>query len=178
MPAFCPLSSATLMTVALSCWRFDTSHPVEPNRMAKDNRDIMCVRKNGSTVAILSLGPRLAEAMKAAEELAARGISATVADARFAKPMDTALIELLARKHEVLVTIEEGSAGGFGSAVMQHLAWAGLLDGQTKIRPMVLPDRFVDHDSPAKQMIEVGLTAKDIVATVTGALTKQEAARA
>jgi 1-deoxy-D-xylulose-5-phosphate synthase len=74
-----------------------------------------------------------------------------------------------------LVTIEEGSVGGFGSAVMQHLAWAGLLDGGVKIRPMVLPDRFVEHDSPARQMIEVGLTAKDIVATAMTALGGQEA---
>jgi len=133
------------------------------------------VLREGATVAILSLGTRLADAMKAAEELAARGISATVADARFAKPLDTGLVERLARKHEVLVTIEEGSAGGFGSAVMQHLAWAGLLDGGVKIRPMVLPDRFVEHDSPARQMIEVGLTAKDIVATAMTALGGQEA---
>ncbi|MCW3476931.1 transketolase C-terminal domain-containing protein, partial [Limobrevibacterium gyesilva] len=128
------------------------------------------VLREGGTVAILSLGTRLAEAMRAADELAARGLPATVADARFAKPLDTALIEQLARHHEVLVTIEEGSVGGFAAAVMQHLAWKGLLDGGLKIRPMVLPDRFIDHDSPAKQIVEVGLTAKDIVATVTGCL--------
>jgi 1-deoxy-D-xylulose-5-phosphate synthase len=123
------------------------------------------VLTEGSRVAILSLGPRLGDAMKAAGELAARGLSTTVADARFAKPLDTALIEQLARHHEVLITIEEGSAGGFAALVMQHLAWKGLLDGGVKIRPMVLPDRFIDHDSPARQMIEAGLTAKDIVAT-------------
>ena len=126
-------------------------------------------------VAILALGPRLADALVAADELSARGLPTTVADARFAKPLDTAMIERLARDHAVLVTIEDGSVGGFGSAVLQHLAWAGLLDpdaetGGVKIRPMVLPDRFVDHNTPAAQMVEVGLTAKDIVRTVTGAL--------
>ena len=131
--------------------------------------------REGSRVAILSLGPRLAEALKAADELAARGLSTTVADARFAKPLDTAMIEQLARHHEVLITIEEGASGGFGALVMQHLAWAGLLDGAStrvgcKIRPMVLPDRFLEHDSPAKQMIEAGLMAKDIVATVLGVI--------
>ncbi len=127
------------------------------------------VLREGGKVAILSLGPRLAEAMKAADELAARGLPATVVDARFAKPLDTALIERLAREHEVLVTIEEGSVGGFSAAVMHHLAWAGLLDG-LKLRPMVFPDRFIDHDSPAKQLIEARLTAKDIVAAVLAAL--------
>ncbi len=103
-----------------------------------------------------------------------RGLPTTVADARFAKPLDTELVERLARDHAVLVTIEDGSVGGFGSAVLQHLAWAGLLDpdaetGGVKIRPMVLPDRFVDHNTPAAQLVEVGLTAKDIVRTVMGA---------
>ena len=128
------------------------------------------VLREGSRVAILSLGPRLAEALKAADELATLGLSTTVADARFAKPLDTALIDQLARYHEVLITIEEGSTGGFGSLVMQHLAWAGLLDGGLKFRPMVLPDRFLDHDTPARQMIEAGLMAKDIVEVVTRAV--------
>ena len=121
-------------------------------------------------VAILCLGPRLADALVAADELTARGLPTTVVDARFAKPLDTALIERLAREHGVLVTIEDGSVGGFGAAVMQHLAWAGLLDGSLRIRPMVLPDRYVDHNTPAAQLLEVGLTAKDIVRTVTDAL--------
>ena len=124
----------------------------------------------GAEVAILSLGPRLADALVAADELTARGLPTTVVDARFAKPLDTALIERLAREHAVLVTIEDGSVGGFGAAVMQHLAWAGLLDGGLKIRPMVLPDRFIDHATPAVQLAEAGLTAKDIVRTVTDAL--------
>ena len=121
-------------------------------------------------IAILSLGPRLGDALVAADELAARGLPATVADARFAKPLDTALIERLAREHTVLVTIEDGSVGGFGSAVMQHLAWAGLLEGGLKIRPMVLPDRFIDHNTPAAQLTDAGLTAKDIVQTVIDAI--------
>ena len=128
------------------------------------------VMREGSDAAILSLGPRLADALAAAEMLAARGISATVVDARFAKPLDTALIERLAREHGVLVTIEDGSLGGFGAAVMQHLAWAGLLDGGLKIRPMVLPDRFIEHDSPAKQIVEAGLDAKSIAGVVSKAL--------
>ena len=128
------------------------------------------IMREGTSIAILSLGTRLADAMKAAEELAARGLSATVADARFAKPLDTAMIEQLARHHEVLITIEEGSIGGFGSAVMHHLAWKGLLDNGLKVRPMVLPDVYLDHDSQAKQMIAAGLTARDIVATALAAL--------
>ena len=94
------------------------------------------ILREGASVAILSLGTRLADALRAADELAARGLSTTVADARFAKPLDTGLIEQLARHHEVLITIEEGAAGGFGAAVMQHLAWKGLLDRGLKIRPM------------------------------------------
>ncbi|HTN12951.1 MAG TPA: 1-deoxy-D-xylulose-5-phosphate synthase [Acetobacteraceae bacterium] len=133
------------------------------------------VLREGSKVAILSLGPRLAEATRAADELAARGLSTTVADARFAKPLDTALIEQLARDHAVLITIEEGSSGGFGASVMQHLAWAGLLDGGVKLRPMVLPDRFLEHDSQAKQMVAAGLTARDIVAAAVGALGQADA---
>ena len=128
------------------------------------------ILREGSSVAILSLGTRLADALRAADELAARGLSATVADARFAKPLDTALIEQLARHHQVLITIEEGASGGFGASVMQHLAWKGLLDGGLKIRPMTLPDMFIDHDSQARQLIQAGLTAKDIVQTALSAL--------
>ncbi|HEY0420986.1 MAG TPA: 1-deoxy-D-xylulose-5-phosphate synthase, partial [Acetobacteraceae bacterium] len=126
------------------------------------------ILREGTQVAILSLGTRLGDALRAAEELAARGILATVADARFAKPLDTQLLEQLARHHEVLITVEEGSTGGFAAAVMQHLAWKGLLDGGLKLRPMTLPDRFIDHDTPAKQMIEARLNAKDIAATAMG----------
>jgi 1-deoxy-D-xylulose-5-phosphate synthase len=139
-----------------------TPIPIGKGRVVREAR--------GAQVAILSLGPRLADALVAADELAARGLPATVVDARFAKPLDTALIERLAREHAVLVTIEDGSVGGFGSMVLQHLAWAGLLDGGLKIRPMVLPDRFIDHNTPAVQLAEAGLTAKDIVRTVVEAM--------
>src|SRR4051794_18896594 len=98
--------------------------------------------REGTKIAILSLGARLGECLVAAEDLAAKGLSTTVADARFAKPLDTKLIERLAREHEVLITIEEGSVGGFASHVLQHLATAGMLDHGLKIRPLVLPDRF------------------------------------
>ena len=128
------------------------------------------VLREGGSVAILSFGTRLADALRAADELGARGLPTTVADARFAKPLDTALIEQLARHHEVLITIEENAIGGFGSAVSHHLAWAGLLDRGLKLRPMVLPDVFIDHDSQAKQLAVARLTAKDIVAAAVGAL--------
>ena len=133
------------------------------------------VLREGGTVAILSLGTRLADSLKAAEELAARGLSTTVADARFAKPLDHALVEQLARHHEVLVTVEEGSAGGFGAAVLHHLAAEGLLDGverssHLRVRTMTLPDVFQDHDTPSAQIAAAGLGAKDIVATVMRAL--------
>ncbi len=128
------------------------------------------VLRQGGSVALLTLGPRLHDAMKAADELAARGLPATVADARFAKPFDTELVEQLARHHEVLVTIEEGSVGGFGAAVGHYLAHRGLLDGGLKFRPMTLPDRFIDHAAPAAQLVEAGLSQKDIVATVLKAL--------
>ncbi|MCW2242934.1 1-deoxy-D-xylulose-5-phosphate synthase [Azospirillum canadense] len=134
------------------------------------------VIQEGSKVAILSYGTRLAEAMKAAAELGARGLSTTVADARFAKPLDEDLVRRLALEHEVLITIEEGSVGGFGSFVLQFLATKGLLDNGLKIRPMVLPDRFQDHDSPAKQYEEAGLNARHIVATVLQALGIEAAA--
>ena len=128
------------------------------------------VLREGSQVAILSLGSRLGEALKAADELAARGLPTTVVDARFAKPLDTALIERLAREHAVLITLEEGSMGGFSAAVLHHLATRGLLDRGLKIRPMTLPDRFLDHDTPAKQYDEAGLNAAQIAAKAQEAL--------
>jgi 1-deoxy-D-xylulose-5-phosphate synthase len=132
------------------------------------------VLREGGRVAILSLGTRLADALKAADELAARGLPTTVADARFAKPLDAALIERLAREHEILLTIEEGAVGGFAAAVMQHLAWAGLLDSGLKLRPMLLPDRFIDHDSQTKQLAQARLTHNHIVNTVLGCLEATE----
>jgi len=133
------------------------------------------VMREGTTVAILSLGTRLAEAMKAANELQSFGLSTTVVDARFAKPLDIELINRLAREHEVLITIEEGSIGGFGSHVVHHLAVAGLLDSGLKIRPMVLPDRFLDHDNPVKQYDDAGLNARHITATALAALGRTDA---
>jgi 1-deoxy-D-xylulose-5-phosphate synthase len=128
------------------------------------------VLREGTSIAILSYGTRLAEAMKAADELAAQGLSTTVADARFAKPLDTRLVERLAREHAVLITVEEGSVGGFGGQVAQHLAWQGLLDGGLKFRPMTLPDRFLDHAAPKVQYDWAGLNAKHIVAAAVAAL--------
>jgi len=135
------------------------------------------VVRQGLGTAILSYGTRLGECLAAAEDLAALGILCTVADARFAKPLDGALIERLAREHTLLVTVEEGAVGGFGSMVMQHLAWRGLLDGRLKVRPMTLPDRLIDHDSQPKQYEAAGLNAPHIVAAVLGALDRSETLR-
>ncbi|CAA7623984.1 1-deoxyxylulose-5-phosphate synthase, thiamine-requiring, FAD-requiring [Magnetospirillum sp. LM-5] len=128
------------------------------------------VLRQGNRVALLSLGTRLAEALAAADDLAARGLSTTVADARFMKPLDEELILRLAREHEVLITIEEGSIGGFGSHVLNLLALSGALDKGLKVRPMALPDRFIEHDSPMAQYDQAGLNAPQIVATVLDAL--------
>ncbi len=128
------------------------------------------IMREGKQVAILSLGTRLAEALKAADTLAGMGLSTTVADARFAKPLDREMIRALARRHEVLITIEEGSVGGFGSFVLQFLSEEGLLDGGLKVRAMVLPDAFIDHDKPEKMYAQAGLDAKGIVAKVQDAL--------
>jgi 1-deoxy-D-xylulose-5-phosphate synthase len=128
------------------------------------------ILREGTKVALLSLGGRLGEAFKAAEELAARGLSTTVADARFAKPLDEDLIRRLAREHEVMITIEEGSVGGFGSHVMQLMALDGLLESGLKFRPMTLPDVFLDHDKPEVQYDRAGLTARHIVSMALRAL--------
>jgi 1-deoxy-D-xylulose-5-phosphate synthase len=126
--------------------------------------------REGSAVALLSLGTRLGECLRAADQLAALGLPATVADARFAKPLDTDLIRRLVRNHEVLVTIEEGSVGGFGSFVLQYLATEGLLDRGLKVRLMALPDTFIEHDKPEKMYDVAGLNAPHIVATVLSTL--------
>jgi 1-deoxy-D-xylulose-5-phosphate synthase len=128
--------------------------------------------REGNKIAILSLGTRLAESLKAAEELASYGLSTTVADARFAKPLDVEMILRLANEHEVLITIEEGSIGGFGSFVMQTLAEHGALDRGLKVRSMVLPDTFIDQDSPAAMYALAGLDAKGIVKKAFEALGK------
>jgi 1-deoxy-D-xylulose-5-phosphate synthase len=127
--------------------------------------------REGTRVAILSFGARLAECLKAADELDARGISTTVADARFAKPLDEALIRRLAREHQLLLTIEEGAIGGFASQVQQLLLEAGLLDaGRLRLRGLFLPDRFIDHGTPAGQYEQAGLNASGIVAKALRAL--------
>jgi 1-deoxy-D-xylulose-5-phosphate synthase len=137
--------------------------------------------REGTTVALLSYGARLGECIKAADELGTRGFTTTVADARFAKPLDTALIERLAREHEVLITIEEGAAGGFAAHVLQHLAAAGLAEKGIKLRPMMLPDRFIEQDRPELQYDDAALNARHIVATALAALDRnaeREPARA
>jgi 1-deoxy-D-xylulose-5-phosphate synthase len=128
--------------------------------------------REGHKVALFSYGARLAECLKAADELAALGLSTTVADARFAKPLDIELLTRLAREHEVLVTIEEGAIGGFGSYVLQTLAEHGTLENGLKVRTMVLPDEFIDQDAPAAMYAKAGLDAKGIVAKVFEALGK------
>ena len=128
------------------------------------------VVREGTKVAILSLGARLEEAKKAADQLEAKGLSTTVADMRFAKPLDTALIEKLMRSHEVVVTVEEGAVGGLGAHVLTFASDSGLTDGGLKVRTMRLPDLFQDHDDPAKQYDEAGLNAPHIVDTVLNAL--------
>jgi 1-deoxy-D-xylulose-5-phosphate synthase len=128
------------------------------------------VVREGSKVALLSFGARLGECLKAADELATFGLSTTVADARFAKPLDIDLLLRLARGHEVLLTVEEGSIGGFGGFVMQALAEHGVLDRGLKVRSMVLPDIFIDQDSPNAMYAKAGLDAKGIVAKAFQAL--------
>jgi 1-deoxy-D-xylulose-5-phosphate synthase len=128
------------------------------------------ILREGTAVALLSLGTRLAECLKAAEELGARGLSTTVADARFAKPLDTALVRRLAAEHAVFITVEEGAVGGFGAHVLHYLATEGLLDRGLKIRSLVLPDRFIDHDKPQNQYDQAGLNARHIAAAALTAL--------
>jgi 1-deoxy-D-xylulose-5-phosphate synthase len=124
------------------------------------------IMREGAKVALLSFGTRLGECLKAADDLAAQGINPTIADARFMKPLDVEMVLKLAREHEVLITIEEGSVGGFGTHVIQTLADHGALDRGLKVRAMVLPDTFIDQDTPAKMYEQAGLDAKGIVAKV------------
>jgi 1-deoxy-D-xylulose-5-phosphate synthase len=131
--------------------------------------------REGTAVALLSFGTRLQETLKAADILAAHGVSATVADARFAKPLDHDLITRLAREHEALITIEEGAMGGFGAFVLQFLAGEGALDGGLKIRTLHLPDVFQDHDNPVLQYAEAGLDAEHIAAAALKALGVEQA---
>jgi 1-deoxy-D-xylulose-5-phosphate synthase len=133
------------------------------------------ILREGSTVALLSLGTRLGDCLKAASELASYGLSATVADARFAKPLDQDLVLRLAREHEVLITIEEGAIGGFGTQVLHWLAEQGVLDGGLKVRSMILPDLFIDQDTPAAMYAKAGLDAKAIFAKVIELLGRDSA---
>lgn len=130
--------------------------------------------REGSKVAILSLGTRLEESLKAADQLGAFGLSTTVADARFMKPLDEDLIRQLARDHEVLITIEEGAIGGFGSHVLHYLANEGLLDKGLKVRSLVLPDTFIDQDKPEAMYAKAGLDAAGIISTVFKALGRSQ----
>ncbi|WP_417496888.1 1-deoxy-D-xylulose-5-phosphate synthase [Maricaulis sp.] len=138
---------------------------IEPLEIGKGR-----IVREGTSIALLALGTRLGEALKAADTLAAQGYSTTVADARFAKPLDEDLILRLAREHEVLVTIEEGARGGFGAFVLQLLAERGALDNGLKIRTMTLPDVFQDHDSPFAMYDTAQLNAKHIAAMALGAI--------
>ena len=126
--------------------------------------------REGTQIAILSLGTRLEEALEAADEFNAKGLSCTVADARFAKPLDLEMIRKLALEHEVLITIEEGSIGGFGSHVLDYLSNEGLLEAGLKVRTMKLPDVFIDQGNPADMYKQAGLTSEDIVRTALHAL--------
>jgi len=131
------------------------------------------IMRQGTKVALLSFGARLSECLKAADELAGYGLSTTVADARFAKPLDTDLVLRLAREHEVLITIEEGSTGGFGAYVLQTLADNAALENGLKVRVMVLPDVFIDQDSPAAMYAKAGLDMRGIVGKVFEALGRE-----
>jgi 1-deoxy-D-xylulose-5-phosphate synthase len=130
------------------------------------------ILREGHKVALLSLGTRLGDCLKAAEELGGFGLATTVADARFAKPLDVDLVLRLAREHEVLITVEEGTVGGFGTYVLQTLAEHGVLDSGLKVRAMVLPDVFIDQDAPSVMYAKAGLDAKGIVAKVFEVLGK------
>ncbi len=133
------------------------------------------IMREGTTIALLSFGARLQECMKAADELATRGLSTTVADARFCTPLDTDLVDRLAREHEVLITIEEGSIGGFSSHVLDHLARSGALDSGIKIRPMILPASFINQAKPEEMYDEAELNAPHIVAKALSALGRDTA---
>jgi 1-deoxy-D-xylulose-5-phosphate synthase len=136
------------------------------------------VVRSGNDVAIMSFGAHLNECLLAAESLAAQGISVTIADARFAKPLDLDLLGQLCRHHAALITIEQGAAGGFGAQVLQYLAASGGLDHGLKIRCMTLPDRFIDQASPEAMYRDAGLTAADIAATVRGLMPQAAVLRA
>ena len=132
--------------------------------------------REGTTVALLSLGTRLEDCLRAAEDLTARGLSVSVADARFAKPLDEALLFDLAANHEILITVEEGAIGGFGAHVITALAHGGHLDGGLKVRPLTLPDHFIEQNSQKEQLCQAGLDAAAIAATALSALGQEDEA--
>ncbi|MDD9910530.1 MAG: 1-deoxy-D-xylulose-5-phosphate synthase [Ahrensia sp.] len=136
------------------------------------------ILREGTKVALVSIGSRLADCLAAADELEGMGLSTTVADARFAKPLDTALIERLAAEHEALITVEEGSSGGFGAMVLTHLAKAGSLDRGLKIRSMTMPDAYIDQMSPDRMIETAGLDQAGIVAMVKSTLETSDTVRA
>jgi 1-deoxy-D-xylulose-5-phosphate synthase len=128
------------------------------------------ILREGTKVALLNFGGRLVEALKAADDLAAKGLSTTVADARFAKPLDIDLVERLAREHEVLITIEEGAIGGFATVVLDHLVRNDLIADGLKVRPLYFPDRFQDQGKPYDMYTDAGLNATQIANTALSAL--------
>jgi len=136
------------------------------------------ILREGTSIAILNFGTRLAECLKAADKLSGYGLSATVADARFAKPLDTDLVRQLCLNHEVVLTVEEGAVGGFGSHVLHFAAWDGLLDRGLKIRSLVLPDNFIDHERPERMYEIAGLDGPSIVAVALFALGRDHDAAA
>ncbi|XP_004509707.1 1-deoxy-D-xylulose-5-phosphate synthase 2, chloroplastic-like [Cicer arietinum] len=158
-----------------SCFRFPRGNGIGSNLPLNNKGTPLEIGKGrilreGSRIAILGFGCIVQQCQEAAEMLKTLGVYATIADARFCKPLDTDLIRLLAREHEILITVEEGSIGGFGSHVSQFLSLAGILDGPLKLRSMMLPDRYIEHGSPNDQMDEAGLSSKHIAATVLSLL--------
>nr|QYV42684.1 1-deoxy-D-xylulose-5-phosphate synthase [Taxus cuspidata] len=164
-----------------SCFRFPRGNgigvPLPPNNkgtpveIGKGR-----ILAEGTRVAILGFGSIIQNCLGAREMLEKQGISVTVADARFCKPLDGDLLRRLVKEHEILITVEEGSVGGFGSHVSHFLALNGLLDGKLKWRPMVLPDRYIEHGAPKDQMDEAGLSSRHIAATVMSLMGKPQAA--
>jgi 1-deoxy-D-xylulose-5-phosphate synthase len=154
-------------------WGLDRPAVIEALEIGKGR-----IVREGSSLAILSLGTRLHDALAAADKLASYGLSVTVADARFAKPIDRDLVRRLANEHEVLLTVEEGAIGGFASQVIHFLAWEGILDRGIKLRPMMLPDRFLQQDSQDKMYADAGIDANSIAAAALSALGREEEAAA
>jgi 1-deoxy-D-xylulose-5-phosphate synthase len=166
-----------------SCFRFPRGNGIGLDLAAEGISDDLkgtpieigkgVIRQEGSDVALVGYGSSVLECLKAAKMLEDVGVSATVMDARFCKPLDGEMIRRLAKEHPAMITVEEGSIGGFGAHVMQFLALEGLLDGSLKFRPMTLPDRFIEHGNQHEQLSEAGLTAPHIVATALNLVGKK-----